>query len=297
MVESGGSANGEAVTEGRVAEKTWFITGGSQGLGREWAIAALERGDRVAVAARHQGRLAEIVAAFGEQALPITLDVTDRDAVFAAVAKAHAQFGRLDVIVNNAGYGQYGVVEELTEEEARAQLDTNFFGALWVTQASLPFLRDQGSGHILQVSSVGGVTAGDGLGIYHASKWALEGLSQALALEVREFGIRVTIVEPTGYRTAAEGAARRTAPNPAYEREHERMERRRVQFDRFQGDPAATRSAILQLVDAEDPPLRLLLGAGALQSVAAEYEKRLAIWRSWESVSVDAHGHPPADMH
>ena len=281
------------MTDGQVAEKTWFITGGSEGLGREWTIAALERGDCVAVAARHQGRLAEIAAAYGERALPITLDVTDRDAVFAAVAQAHAHFGRLDVIVNNAGYGQYGVVEELTQEEARAQLDTNFFGALWVTQASLPFLRNQGSGHILQVSSIGGVTAADGLGIYHASKWALEGLSQALALEVREFGIRVTIVEPTGYRTAAERAARRTAPNPAYEREHARMEGRRVQFDRFQGDPVATRSAILQVVDAEDPPLRLLLGAGALQSVAAEYEKRLAVWRSWESVSVAAHGYPP----
>ena len=206
--------------------------------------------------------------------------MTDRDAVFAAVAEAHDQFGRLDVIVNNAGYGQYGVVEELTEEEARAQLDTNFFGALWVTQASLPFLRNQGSGHVLQVSSIGGLTAADGLGIYHASKWALEGLSQALAQEVREFGIKVTIVEPTGYRTAAEGAARRTTPNPAYEGEHAGWSERRVQFDRFQGDPVATRSAILKVVDAEDPPLRLLLGAGALQSVASEYEKRLAIWRS-----------------
>jgi NAD(P)-dependent dehydrogenase (short-subunit alcohol dehydrogenase family) len=276
-----------------MAEKTWFITGASQGLGREWAIAALDRGDSVAVAARHRGRLAEVAESYGERALPITLDVTDRDAVFAAVATAHGHFGRLDVIVNNAGYGQYGVVEELTEEEARAQLDTNFFGALWVTQASLPFLRDQGSGHILQVSSVGGLTAADGLGIYHASKWALEGLSEALAHEVREFGVRVTIVEPTGYRTAAEGAARRTTPNPAYEREHARMEERRVHFDRFQGDPGATPSAILKVVDSEDPPLRILLGAGALQSVAAEYEKRLAIWRSWESVSVAAHGDHP----
>ncbi len=276
-----------------MADKTWFITGASQGLGREWAIAALDRGDGVALAARHHDRLAQIAEPYGARALPITLDVTDRDAVFAAVAEAHDHFGRLDVIVNNAGYGQYGVVEELTEEEARAQLDTNFFGPLWVTQASLPFLRNQGSGHVLQVSSIGGLTAADGLGIYYASKWALEGLSQALAQEVREFGIKVTIVEPTGYRTAAEGAARRTSPNPAYEGEHARMDERRVQFDRFQGDPEATRSAILKVVDAEDPPLRLLLGAGALQSVASEYEKRLAIWRTWESVSVAAHGDPP----
>jgi NAD(P)-dependent dehydrogenase (short-subunit alcohol dehydrogenase family) len=273
--------------------KTWFITGASKGLGREWAIAALDRGDRVAIAARNFGRLTELADEYGELAFPIALDVSDRGEAFAAVAAAHDRFGGLDVVVNNAGYGQYGMVEELTEQEARAIMDTNFFGALWVTQASLPFLRAAGSGHILLVSSVGGLIAAAGLSIYHATKWALEGLSQALAQEVRDFGIKVTIVEPTGYRTAAEGAARRSTPVPGYEKHLERMQQLRRQMESREGDPEATRSAILEVVDADDPPLRILLGAGALQTVTKDYEGRLATWRRWESVSVAAHGTRP----
>ncbi|MDQ1579184.1 MAG: hypothetical protein QOE21_1871, partial [Microbacteriaceae bacterium] len=171
-----------------MAEKTWFITGTSRGFGREWAIAALERGDRVAATARNTDTLSDLVERFGDAVLPIELDVTDRDADFAAVAKAHDFFGRLDVIVNNAGYGQFGFLEEVSEEQARAQIDTNVFGAMWVTQAALPYLRKQGSGHIVQVSSIGGISAFPGLGLYHASKWALEGFSQSLAAEVAPFG-------------------------------------------------------------------------------------------------------------
>ncbi|MDQ1554541.1 MAG: hypothetical protein QOK46_1619, partial [Microbacteriaceae bacterium] len=141
-----------------MAEKTWFITGTSRGFGREWAIAALERGDRVAATARNTDTLSDLVERFGDAVLPIELDVTDRDADFAAVAKAHDFFGRLDVIVNNAGYGQFGFLEEVSEEQARAQIDTNVFGAMWVTQAALPYLRKQGSGHIVQVSSIGGIS-------------------------------------------------------------------------------------------------------------------------------------------
>ena len=142
-----------------MSAKVWFITGTSRGFGREWALAALERGDKVAATARALGSLDGLVAAHGDAVLPMQLDVTDRDAAFAAVAEAHAHFGRLDVVVNNAGYGQFGMVEELSEEEARAQIETNLFGALWVTQAALPFLREQGSGHFLQVSSIGGISA------------------------------------------------------------------------------------------------------------------------------------------
>ncbi|MCK5754073.1 MAG: SDR family NAD(P)-dependent oxidoreductase, partial [Mycobacterium sp.] len=152
--------------------KVWFITGTSRGFGREWAIAALERGDKVAATARDVATLDDLAAEHGDALLPIQLDITDRDADFAAIKAAHDHFGRLDIVVNNAGYGQFGFVEELSEDEARAQIETNVFGALWITQAALPYLRAQRSGHILQVSSIGGITAFPNVGIYHASKWA-----------------------------------------------------------------------------------------------------------------------------
>ena len=167
-----------------MAEKIWFITGASRGFGREWTIAALERGDKVAATARDTSTLDDLTAKFGEALLPIQLDVNDHDADFAAVKQAHDHFGRLDVVVNNAGYGQFGFIEELSEAEARAQIETNLFGALWITQAALPYLREQRSGHIIQVSSIGGISAFANVGIYNASKWALEGFSQALAPEV-----------------------------------------------------------------------------------------------------------------
>jgi NAD(P)-dependent dehydrogenase (short-subunit alcohol dehydrogenase family) len=137
--------------------QTWFITGTSRGFGREWAIAALERGDQVAATARDVASLDDLVQKYGDGLLPIALDVTDRAADFAAVAQAHDHFGGLDIVVNNAGYGHFGMIEEISEDEARAQIETNLFGALWVTQAALPYLREQGSGHIIQVSSIGGV--------------------------------------------------------------------------------------------------------------------------------------------
>ena len=272
--------------------KTWFITGASSGLGREWAVAALERGDRVAVAARRAELLQEISHAYGNAVLPIELDVRDRELDFAAVAAAHRHLGQLDVVVNAAGYGHYGAVEEVTEEEARAIMDTNFFGALWITQAALPFLRAQGGGHILQVSSVGGLVAGSSLGVYHASKWALEGMSTSLAAEVARWGIKVTIVEPTGYSTDAEGSSRRSTPHPDYDWLLEVRAERRTLVASREGDPRATPAIILKIVDADDPPLRLLLGDGTLQTVANEYEARLASWREWEAVSRSAHGRP-----
>src|SRR5665811_1223458 len=160
-----------------MTDRGWFITGTSRGFGREWAVAALDRGDRVAATARNTDSLQDLREKYGEAVLPLRLDVTDRTAVTAAVQQAQQQFGRLDVIVNNAGYGLFGMVEEASEAEARAQIDTNVFGALWVTQAALPYLREQGSGHIIQVSSIGGISAFRGVGLYHASKWALEGFS------------------------------------------------------------------------------------------------------------------------
>ena len=178
--------------------KVWFITGTSKGFGRIWAEAALGRGDRVVATARNADTLTPLVEAYGDLVLPLTLDVTDKSAIDAAVKQAHEHFGRLDVVVNNAGYGLFGAIEEITEEQARDQVETNLFGPLWVTQAVLPILREQGSGHIIQVSTIGGVNAFPVLGLYHASKWGLEGFSQSLAAEVAGFGIKVTLVEPAG---------------------------------------------------------------------------------------------------
>src|SRR4051794_19361348 len=240
-----------------MANKTWFITGTSRGFGREWAKAALERGDRVAGTARDPKSLDDLAAEHGDSLLALPLDVTDRDAVFKAVERAHDHFGRLDVVVNNAGYGQFGMVEELSEQEARDQIETNLFGALWVTQAALPFLREQGSGHILQVSSIGGISAFPGIGMYHASKWALEGLSQALGQEGEDFGIHVTLIEPGGFSAEWGGAsARHAEAMDAYGAMHDASRQRRASGARSAGDPTASAEAVLRIVDAEQPPLR-----------------------------------------
>ncbi|HEV7186406.1 MAG TPA: SDR family oxidoreductase [Blastococcus sp.] len=271
--------------------KTWFITGASRGFGREWTIAALERGDSVAATARDTSTLDDLIAQFGDRLLPLKLDVTDKDAVTAAVEDAHDRFGRLDVVVNNAGYGQFGMVEEISEQEARDQFETNVFGALWVTQAALPYLRQQGSGHILQVSSIGGVSAFPNIGIYNASKWALEGFSQALAQEVADFGIKVTIIEPGAFGTDWGGSsAKHATALPAYDAFREKAAEQRKARAGNPGDPVATRAAVLQVVDAENPPLRIFFGNAALGIAERDYESRLATWREWQPVSVAAHG-------
>jgi NAD(P)-dependent dehydrogenase (short-subunit alcohol dehydrogenase family) len=184
----------------------------------------------------------------------------------------------------------FGTIEEVTEEQARAQIETNLFGALWVTKAALPLLREQGSGHIIQVSSIGGVNAFPTLGLYHASKWALEGFSQALDAEVRGLGLKVTIVEPTGYTTDWSGSSSVQADHlPAYDAVRE--ERAKVRNrPGGRGDPEATAEAILTIVDAADPPLRIFLGVGPLAMIREEYAQRLATWEKWNDVSERAHG-------
>lgn len=270
--------------------KVWFITGASRGLGKQWAIAALERGDRIAIGARDIAALSELSESDGEAVLPIRLDVTDRDACFAAVQAAHDYFGRIDMVVNNAATGQYGFVEELSESEARHQMDTNFIGALWVTQAALPILRAQGGGRILQVSSIGGVTALPNLGSYHASKWAPEGLTQSLAGEVGEFGIHVTLVEPGGFATDWVGAATLSAPLEAYGAQRETFETARRERMSDLAPPEASRPAILEIVDADKPPLRVFLGENVFALARADYQSRLAEWEQWEAVARSAHG-------
>ncbi|MDI5962381.1 SDR family oxidoreductase [Streptomyces sp. SL13] len=274
-----------------MTQKVWFITGVSRGFGREWALAALERGDSVAGTARDLSTVDDIVAAHGERFLPLKLDVTDRDADFAAVREAHERFGRLDVVVNNAGYGHFGLVEELTEAEARAQLETNLFGALWVTQAALPYLREQGSGHILQVSSIGGISAFPLVGIYHASKWALEGISQSLSQEVAQFGVKVTLIEPGGFATDWSGpSSRRSEPLPAYAEFHEQVQEQRRKRVGTPGDPKASAEAVLRIVDADEPPLRCFLGTAPLGIAKADYEQRLATWEKWQPIAEAAQG-------
>ncbi|MGY1770041.1 SDR family oxidoreductase [Blastococcus sp. SYSU D00813] len=271
--------------------KTWFITGASRGFGREWAAAALERGDRVAATARDTGTLDDLVQRHGDAVLPIELDVADREADIAAVQRAHDTFGRLDVVVNNAGYGQFGMVEEVSEAEARAQFDVNVFGALWVSQAALPLMRAQGSGHLLQVSSVGGIVALPNIGVYNASKWALEAFSQSMATEVAQFGIKVTIIEPAGYSTDWSGSsAKHAQPEPAYDEYRAKVQATRAKAAQSAGDPAATAAAVLRLVDAEEPPLRVFFGRAPLAMATKEYERRLATWREWEELSIAAHG-------
>lgn len=269
--------------------KVWFITGTSRGFGRVWAEAALARGDHVVATARDVKTLAPLLERYGDQVAAMTLDVTHKAAVDAAITAAHERFGHLDVVINNAGYGLFGTIEEVSETEARAQIETNLFGALWVTQAALPIMRAQGSGHIIQVSSIGGVNAFPTVGLYHASKWGLEGFSQSLAAEVAAFGIKVTLVEPGGYATDWSSASAKQATHiAAYDGARAAMQAfRKVNAP---GDPEATGSAMLKIVDATDPPLRIFFGASGLSMTRAEYARRIDTWEQWNAVSLEAQG-------
>ena len=270
--------------------RTWLITGASRGFGRSFAQAALAAGDRVGATARDTSSLEDLVAEHGDAVLPIELDVTDRGAVFAAVRKVHDHFGRLDVVVNNAGYGVSGAIEELSEEQARRQLEVNLFGALWVTQAALPILREQGSGWIVQVSSIGGLAAFPLTGIYHASKWALEGFSETLRQEVEPFGIKVLMVEPSGFRTDWAGSSMdRAEPIDAYQQIDRIAQRRAFQQEDNNGsqpgNPDLAAQALLDTLNRDDPPFRLLLGNIAYDVAVDRYETRLTEFRAGEQVA------------
>ncbi|MGW0481353.1 SDR family NAD(P)-dependent oxidoreductase [Nonomuraea sp. NPDC003214] len=274
--------------------KVWFVTGSSRGLGRRFVEAALARGDRVAATARTVAGLDDLVARHGDAVLPLVLDVTDRTAVFATVERAAKHFGRLDVVVNNAGYAQFGAVEELTERELRDQMETNLFGAVWVIQAALPYLREQRSGHIVQLSSAAGIITMPLGGAYHASKWALEGLNEALAAEVAGFGVKVTVVEPGTFATRdgknpdplANGHLART--DPAYDDVRRRLGAMTGRLPA--GDPAAAAQALLTLVDLDNPPLRVIFGVGIHPMVQQVYADRLRTWDEWQELSAASHG-------
>ena len=269
--------------------KVWFITGASRGFGSSFAEAALQRGDQVAATARDTSTLAGLVERYGDAVLPLQLDVTDKAGVVDAVARTTQAFGRLDVVVNNAGYGLFGMTEEITEQQLRDQMETNFFGAYWVTQAALPVMRAQGSGHVVQVSSVGGVVAFPSLSGYHASKWALEGFSEALSQEVAGLGIAVTLVEPGGYATDWGGSsAAHSEPIPAYDPVRSALGEQMAGMQL--GDPAAVGGALLRVVDAEHPPLRVIFGNSSLPLVQHVYGQRLKTWEDWAGVSAAAQG-------
>ncbi len=273
--------------------RVWFITGASKGLGYAYAKAALEAGDRVVAVARTLSHLDPLKEKYQDSLLPMMLDVRNRESVFDVVRAAVDHFGRLDILVNNAGTMTLGMVEELSENDARDLMETNFFGALWVSQAVMPYLREQRSGHIIQITSIGALVSGPMSGLYSASKFALEGLSEALAKEAASFGIKLTMVEPGGYWTDMYTAMRISPSKEAYGSLKEEMAQQNSEGS-VDSDPQLAAKALMKLVDSEDPPLRLILGSMVFDAAIHTYEERLATWKQWEQISRAAEKGIPA---
>jgi len=270
-------------------KKTIFITGASRGFGKIWAKAFLRRGDHVIATARNLEHIRDLVDEFKEAVLPLQLDVTSRDQCFAAVKKAYHHFQKLDVVINNAGYGLFGAIEETSEQEIRDQFDTNVFGSLWIIQAAIPIMKKQGKGHIIQVSSVLGLSVAPTMGIYSASKWAVEAINESMAGEVKAFGISTTLVEPNRYDTDWAGpSAVRSEKIEDYDGLKSAV------FSQIQklpaGNPQATAEAILKIADAETPPLRVFFGGVGLPWVKNVYAERLSLWEQWSELSDAAQG-------
>ncbi|WP_433176855.1 SDR family NAD(P)-dependent oxidoreductase [Actinoallomurus sp. CA-150999] len=273
------------MTTGRV----WFITGASRGLGRAFAEAALGAGDRVVGAARDVDPLADLAEKYPDALVRLPLDVADRAAVREGVDRAAAAFGRLDVVVNNAGGLLLGMVEEATEEQIRAHLDVNLFGAIWVAQAVVPYLRAQGSGHILQVTSMGAGGGFPSVGLYAAGKAALDSVSQALAMEVEPFGVKVTIVQPGGYDTGLFTVGTTTTEaRPEYEPLRAKLAE--MWGDDAGPDPRTAAPVVMELVDLPDPPLRLIVGGASYDIVQQMDQARTAEYQAWEHLSRKAPG-------
>lgn len=274
------------VTSGKV----WFITGTSRGFGRVWAEAALKRGDRVAATARKLASIADLKEKYGENVLTLELDVTKPDQVKAAVEQAYTHFGRLDIVLNNAGYPLIGTIEEASADDVRALYETNIFGALAVIQAALPLLREQGGGHILGTSSGLGHVTTPVIGYYCSSKWAFEAIHESLAAEVKQFGIKVTIIEPGAYATefGSQDSLKFAAGLDIYADFKAQFFEGLKAMER--GDPNATPEALFQIVDTENPPLRFNLGSHNLPWVRTAYAERIATWEEWEAVSDSAQG-------
>lgn len=268
--------------------KVWFITGASRGLGRIWTEAALERGDMVAATARTLSSIAALNDKYGKQVLTLELDVNKPEQVKEAVAKAHAHFGRLDIVLNNAGYPVISTIEEVDADDVRALYETNVIGPVSVIQAALPLLRKQGYGHILGTSSGLGHITLPILGYYCSSKWAFEAIHESLAAEVAQFGIKVTIVEPGAYATefgSGEFSKFLTGMDVYKDFKAGFMEGMK---DMERGNPSATPQALFKVVDAENPPLRFNLGSHNLPDIKAAYAERIATWEAWDDISRSA---------
>lgn len=273
--------------------KTWFITGASRGFGRIWAEAALKRGDKVTATARKLADVADLKERFGDAVLPLALDVTEPEQVQQVVQQAYEHFGRLDVLLNNAGFSLIATVEEASDDQIRDLFDANCFGMVRVIRAALPRLREQGSGHIIGVSSGLGIVSMPLIGFYCATKWAIEALHESLAREVKDFGIKVTLIEPGAYATDFGKSAKRTDGMTAYGPLRQRMFERISTMER--GNPHATAEAVLKLVDTEEPPLRMMLGDKNLPEARTAYADRLATWEAWEAISNAAQGEPQSN--
>ncbi|RAW02413.1 SDR family NAD(P)-dependent oxidoreductase [Pseudochryseolinea flava] len=268
--------------------KVWFITGASRGFGKIWAEAALQRGDYVVATARNVRSLDPLKEKYGERVHTATLDVTNAEQAHAIVKEAHTHFGRLDVVMNNAGYSLVGTIEEASAADVKAMFETNVFGAVAVIQAALPLLRKQGYGHIVGVSSNLGHVTLPVIGYYCASKWAFEAIHESLAAEIKSFGINVTIVEPGAYATefGSTDSLKFASPMEIYGDFKNEFFETLKSMER--GDPKATPQALFQAIDAENPPLRFNLGSQNLSWVRGAYEERLALWEEWDAVSRSA---------
>ncbi|MGV9755628.1 SDR family NAD(P)-dependent oxidoreductase [Streptomyces tricolor] len=271
--------------------QVWFITGSSRGLGRALVAAALEAGERVVATARRPETLAEAFREHGDRVLPLALDVTSADAAREAVEAAVAHFGRIDVLVNNAGYANVSPIETADDDDFRAQFETNFWGVYHVTKAALPTLRRQGSGTVVQFSSIGGRVGGSpGIASYQAAKFAVDGFSRVLAAETAPFGVRVMVVEPSGFATDWAGSSMTVHAIPdAYDETVGAMNRRvRQGTDGAAGDPRRAAEIIVRTVRRDQVPGHLLLGVNAVTMAVDHSRRRLAEATAWEKVSRSA---------
>ncbi|MBB5638482.1 NADP-dependent 3-hydroxy acid dehydrogenase YdfG [Pedobacter cryoconitis] len=270
--------------------KVWFITGSSRGFGKVWTEAALKRGDKVAATARQLASIADLKEKYGENVLTLELDVTNAGQVKAAVEQAHAHFGRLDIVLNNAGYSLVGTIEEASADDIRQLYETNVLGPVAVIQAALPLLRKQGGGHILGTSSNLGHVTLPVIGYYCSSKWAFEAIHESLALEVKAFGIKVTIIEPGAYATefGSPESLKFAAGLDIYQDFKTEFANGLRGMER--GNPDATPEAIFKVVDSENPPLRINLGSNNLPWTSKAYAERLALWEEWDDVAKSAQG-------
>jgi len=270
------------------ATKVWLITGSTRGLGRALAEAVLAAGHKLVATGRDPGQLKDLVVRYGDPVRAIALDVTDEQAATGAVAEAIEAFGRLDVVANNAGYGDVCPIEDMSMTEFRAQIETNLFGVVHVTKAALPFMREQGSGHILQFSSVGGRMGPIGRAAYAAAKWGVEGFSEVLSKEVGPLGVKVTIIEPGGFRTDFAGLSTSIREGrPEYDATVGKIARFQRDFNGKQpGDPAKAAAAVLRIASIDNPPLRLILGSDAFQAIEQNDLAKLNSDREWKGLSI-----------